>query len=94
MTSLALPPSHPKFPSSPVLHAICAVGSLYTAAVTSPPFPDYGKVDPGALTVNGGHCCRAFIQRRYSLKDIELKKIGRIHLPSSKPSVLEIRLSS
>lgn len=46
MTSLSLPPSHPKFPSPAVLHAICALGSLYTAAVTSPPFPDYGKVDP------------------------------------------------
>lgn len=47
MTSLLLPPSHPKFPAPPILHAICAVASLYTAAVTSPPFPDFAKVDPG-----------------------------------------------
>ncbi|KAG6381301.1 hypothetical protein JVT61DRAFT_5707 [Boletus reticuloceps] len=32
LTSLSLPPDHPDFPSPPVLHAICAVGSLYTAA--------------------------------------------------------------
>ena len=33
MASLSLPPSHPKFPSTAVLHAICAVGSLYTASI-------------------------------------------------------------
>jgi len=47
MNTLALPPSHPKFPSTPVLHAICAIGSLYTAAVTSPPLPDFSEVAPG-----------------------------------------------
>ncbi|EGO03916.1 hypothetical protein SERLA73DRAFT_84116 [Serpula lacrymans var. lacrymans S7.3] len=38
MTALSLPPDHPKFPISPVLHAICAVSGIYTAAVTSPQF--------------------------------------------------------
>lgn len=47
MNSLALPPSHPKFPCTPVLHAICAIGSLYTAAVTSPPLPNFSEVAPG-----------------------------------------------
>lgn len=42
--TLNLPPSHPKFPSPPVLHAICAIGSLYTAAVTSPPLPNFDEV--------------------------------------------------
>jgi len=35
MISLSLPPNHPDFPASPLLHAICAVSSMYTAAVTS-----------------------------------------------------------
>lgn len=47
MHTLDLPPSHPKFPSTPVLHAICAIGSLYTAAVTSPPLPNFDEVPPG-----------------------------------------------
>ncbi|PPQ70774.1 hypothetical protein CVT24_001061 [Panaeolus cyanescens] len=49
MNSLVLPPSHPKFPALPVLHAICAVGSLYTAAVTSPPLPDFNEVAPDEI---------------------------------------------
>ncbi|KAF9229394.1 hypothetical protein BS17DRAFT_19414 [Gyrodon lividus] len=32
MISLSLPPDHPDFPSPPVLHAVCAVGSMYTVA--------------------------------------------------------------
>ncbi|KAF8560446.1 hypothetical protein OG21DRAFT_1401745, partial [Imleria badia] len=32
LTSLSLPPDHPDFPSPTVLHAVCAVGSLYTVA--------------------------------------------------------------
>lgn len=47
MTSLSLPPVHPRFPSIPVLHAICAIGSFYTSAVTSPPLPDFNQVSPG-----------------------------------------------
>lgn len=47
MGSLALPPNHPKFPAAPVLHAICAMGSLYTAAVTSPPLPNFAEIEPG-----------------------------------------------
>lgn len=45
MSTLSLPPTHPKFPAAPVLHAICAMGSLYTAAVTSPPLPNFDQVD-------------------------------------------------
>ncbi|KAJ6604750.1 hypothetical protein DFH09DRAFT_1123717 [Mycena vulgaris] len=45
MASLTLSPSHPKFPAAPVLHAICALGSLYTAAVSSPPLPNFNEVD-------------------------------------------------
>ncbi|KAJ7235915.1 hypothetical protein B0H12DRAFT_1238654 [Mycena haematopus] len=44
MAGLMLSPSHPKFPATPTLHAICALGSLYTAAVTSPPHPDFSEV--------------------------------------------------
>lgn len=49
MASLLLSPSHPKFPSTPILHAICALGSLYTAAVTSPPLPNFAEVDPDEI---------------------------------------------
>lgn len=47
LTSLSLPPSHSKFPSAAVLHAISAIGSLYTAAVTSPPRPTFEEFPPG-----------------------------------------------
>jgi len=47
INSLSLPPTHPRFPSIPVLHAICAIGSFYTAAVTSPPLPDFNHGSPG-----------------------------------------------
>ncbi|OCH96219.1 hypothetical protein OBBRIDRAFT_787678 [Obba rivulosa] len=39
MASLSLPPSHPAFPCAPILHAICAVGSTYTAVVAPTPPP-------------------------------------------------------
>ena len=35
--SLALPPTHPKFPLPAILHAMCALGSMYTAAVPHSP---------------------------------------------------------
>ncbi|CCL98861.1 uncharacterized protein FIBRA_00868 [Fibroporia radiculosa] len=37
MASLSLPPTHPKFPLTPLLHAMCAIGSLYTAVVAPVP---------------------------------------------------------
>ncbi|KIL70734.1 hypothetical protein M378DRAFT_194984 [Amanita muscaria Koide BX008] len=49
LTSLSFPPNHPKFPCSAVLHAICAAGSLYTAAVTSPPQPTFEEFPPDEL---------------------------------------------
>ncbi|CAA7266537.1 unnamed protein product [Cyclocybe aegerita] len=49
LNSLSLPPSHPKFPSTPVLHAMSAIGSLYTAAVTSPPLPNFNEVAPDEI---------------------------------------------
>ncbi|EKM83798.1 hypothetical protein AGABI1DRAFT_66768 [Agaricus bisporus var. burnettii JB137-S8] len=49
ISSLSYGPSHPKFPCTAVLHAICAVGSLYTAAVTSPPLPDFDKIAPDEI---------------------------------------------
>ncbi|KAF5377608.1 hypothetical protein D9615_005317 [Tricholomella constricta] len=49
MSTLSLPPNHPKFPSPPVLHAICAIGSLYTAVVTSPPLPDFRESPPDEI---------------------------------------------
>jgi hypothetical protein len=49
MTSLTLPPNHPKFPAVSVLHGICAVGSLYTTAVTSAPPIDFDKMAPDEI---------------------------------------------
>ncbi|KAL4266915.1 Transcription factor domain-containing protein [Pleurotus pulmonarius] len=49
LTTLSFPPHHPKFPSTPLLHAICAIGSLYTAIVTSPPLPNLNEVEPDEL---------------------------------------------
>jgi hypothetical protein len=40
VATLNLPPNHPDFPPPCVLHAICAVGSLYTMAVLPTPPPD------------------------------------------------------
>ena len=37
LASLDLHPSDPRFPFSTVLHAMCAVGSLYTADIPQPP---------------------------------------------------------
>ncbi|KAJ3530808.1 hypothetical protein NM688_g7659 [Phlebia brevispora] len=37
LAALDLPPSDPRFPFSGLLHIMCAVGSLYTADVPSPP---------------------------------------------------------
>ncbi|KAI0734600.1 hypothetical protein C8Q72DRAFT_806895 [Fomitopsis betulina] len=39
LSTLLLHPTHPKFPAVCVLHAICAVGSMYTAAIPSPEIP-------------------------------------------------------
>lgn len=47
MQSLSLPPTHRKFPALPVLHAVCAIGSLYTAAVPPPPPLDFSEISPG-----------------------------------------------
>lgn len=44
MASLSLPPSHTNFPAASILHAISAMGSFYTAAVTSPPLPNLNEV--------------------------------------------------
>ncbi|KAF8622905.1 hypothetical protein AX15_006667 [Amanita polypyramis BW_CC] len=49
LTSLSLPPNHSKFPSPAVLHAISAIGSLYTAVVTSPPRPTFEEFPPDEI---------------------------------------------
>ena len=60
MSSLLLPPTHPRFPSIPVLHAICAIGSFYTAAVTSPPLPDFSQVSSGMYSSQITFSCELF----------------------------------
>ncbi|KXN89934.1 hypothetical protein AN958_04938 [Leucoagaricus sp. SymC.cos] len=49
LNSLSYGPNHPKFPCTAILHAICAIGSLYTGAVTSPPLPDFDKIAPDEI---------------------------------------------
>ena len=49
MADLALPPTHPRFPSTALLHAICAVGSFYTAAVDPAPHPTKSPFPLGRL---------------------------------------------
>ncbi|KAI0830615.1 hypothetical protein BC628DRAFT_1312690 [Trametes gibbosa] len=47
LASLSLPPTHPKFPLPATLHGMCALGSLYTAAVSptpAPPLPVYCEI--------------------------------------------------
>ncbi|KAA1467928.1 hypothetical protein DENSPDRAFT_833103 [Dentipellis sp. KUC8613] len=49
MSSLTLPPTHPKFPSTAVLHAICAVASMYTVAVVPTPQPNLNEMAPDEI---------------------------------------------
>lgn len=43
MSALSLPPSDPAFPQISVLHAVCAVSSLFTQAVITPPLPNLDR---------------------------------------------------
>ena len=49
MSDLALPPTHPRFPSTALLHAISAVGSFYTAAVDPAPHPTKSPFPLGTM---------------------------------------------
>ncbi|KIJ21656.1 hypothetical protein PAXINDRAFT_165090 [Paxillus involutus ATCC 200175] len=49
MISLSLPPDHPDFPSPPVLHAVCAVGSMYTVARQESGLSDAGFAEQQAM---------------------------------------------
>ena len=53
MASIDLPPTHPNFPSPAIIHAICAVGSLYTVAVPPTPPPEKSMVSEDA-NLGGG----------------------------------------
>ncbi|KAH9937175.1 uncharacterized protein B0H18DRAFT_969438 [Fomitopsis serialis] len=46
LSTLLLHPTHPRFPFIGLLHAICAVGSMYTAAVPSPAIPSGPEFSP------------------------------------------------
>jgi hypothetical protein len=73
VSALNFQPTHPNFPSHALLHAICAVGSLYSLAVPpTPPPPD--KVTPeGANLSNGsanhGPLPDVLFYNRYKRKD-------------------------
>lgn len=51
MSTLSYPPAHIKFPHVGVLHAICAVGSFYTAAVEPPPLPNFAETPAGKAII-------------------------------------------
>jgi hypothetical protein len=85
MSSLSLPPSHPKFPAAPVLHAICAIGSLYTAAVTSPPLPNFAEVEPGMVKHPFFEFLSdSYLKMKYFRSGNESRRIGLIHSQSSR----------
>ncbi|KAI0922370.1 hypothetical protein AcV7_005920 [Taiwanofungus camphoratus] len=46
LSSLSYPPTHPSFPMTGLLHAMCAMGSLYTAAVAPAPPAQYLTLGP------------------------------------------------
>ncbi|KAF9532023.1 hypothetical protein CPB83DRAFT_848212 [Crepidotus variabilis] len=79
MHSLSLSPTHPKFPAIPVLHAICAMGSLYTAAVTSPPDPDFNQVAPDEI----------FLER-YRVKEKRVDSFAEVQAKLAKKTAEEL----
>ncbi|PCH33848.1 hypothetical protein WOLCODRAFT_94323 [Wolfiporia cocos MD-104 SS10] len=46
LSTLTLPPTHPNFPITALLHAICAVGSMYTAELPRPLNPTSPEFSP------------------------------------------------
>jgi hypothetical protein len=88
MASLLLPPTHPKFPIPPVLHAICAASTLYTAAVSSPPLPNYAEVALSKLIELHPHTSNLPLTYVYKTRsfsrNIEPEMHVLIHLPKSK----------
>ncbi|TDL28499.1 hypothetical protein BD410DRAFT_227200 [Rickenella mellea] len=71
MASLMLPSSHPNFPLVSILHAICAVGSMYTVAVPQPPRPDFTQIPPDEL-FNNRHKARMGITDSFGEKQAKL----------------------
>ncbi|KAF7967188.1 hypothetical protein HWV62_35620 [Athelia sp. TMB] len=69
MASLTYPPSHPKFPIPPVLHAICAVSTLYTSMVSSPPLPNYSGVKPNSFAEQQARFAKTTIDKYLYLGD-------------------------
>ena len=69
MTALDFPPNHPKFPSASILHAICAVGSIYTMAVPPTPVPnkDMGARMSTDNQLNNRFPNRGPFQMKYSM---------------------------
>ncbi|VDB88782.1 unnamed protein product [Peniophora sp. CBMAI 1063] len=52
MNDLCLPPTHPSFPTTSVLHALCAVGSQYTAVISQTEPPGGGVMPPSEAFQN------------------------------------------
>lgn len=54
MNNMCYPPTHPNFPSTAVLHALCAVGSQYTAAISQTDIPGAG-IMPASMSIPYQH---------------------------------------
>ncbi|KAF8922447.1 hypothetical protein CPB85DRAFT_1267627 [Mucidula mucida] len=88
MASLTLPPTHPKFPVAPILHAICAVGSLYTGMVTSPPLPNLAEVEPDEI-FHERHRSKEERPDSFAEQQIKLAKTGAKRLELLGQDLLE-----
>ncbi|KAG8882844.1 hypothetical protein FRB97_007668 [Tulasnella sp. 331] len=75
MTSLTKPPSSPEFPHVSLLHAFCALASIYTPVILDMNHVDFSKeLDEGAAaTLSGGVVNRGFHQlgKRYFPRRLE-----------------------
>lgn len=71
VNTLNLPPNHPKFPSPCILHAICALGGLYTMAVPPTPLPDKNM---GAYEIFGNRYRQKDYVDSFGEKQVKLAK--------------------
>ncbi|KZT75140.1 hypothetical protein DAEQUDRAFT_720354 [Daedalea quercina L-15889] len=86
LSTLLLHPTHPRFPATCVLHAICGVGSMYTAAVPSPAkptSPDFSPYDvfPERLRLRDG-VLDSFpeLQMKFCKAEVEVATVTGIKL--------------
>ncbi|KZV77049.1 hypothetical protein PENSPDRAFT_645787 [Peniophora sp. CONT] len=90
MTSLTYPPSHPSFPTTAVLHAICGIGSMYTAAVAQADSPGLSSVS-GDDTYKSGSYSANFTETHIKIAKREVEEnvaMGQHLLQSQQAQIL------